>query len=86
MELDTTAAYHQQCAEDGPVDSRSQQQQQHRDQDRQTWKPQAGSGLFELVLLGRLTLKDALDKNLQITAEQQQLYNKVRGAANMQLW
>jgi hypothetical protein len=61
-------------------------QQQQRDQDRQTRKLQAGSGLFELVLLGRLTLTDAVDKGLQMTAEQQQLYNKVRGAANMQLW
>jgi hypothetical protein len=84
MELETTAACHQQCAQNGPVVSDFQQQQ--RDQDRQRRKQQAGSGLFELVLLGRLSLKDAVDKGLQMTAEQQQLYNKVRGAANMQLW
>jgi hypothetical protein len=84
MELDTTAAHHQHTRQVQPVDSSSQQQ--HRDQDRQRRKQQAGSGLFELVLLGRMSLKDAVDRGLQLTAEQQKLYNQVKGAANMQLW
>jgi hypothetical protein len=84
MELDTTAAHHQHTLQAEAVDSRSQQQ--HRDQDRQRRKQQAGSGLFELVLLGRMSLKDAVDRGLQLTAEQQKLYSQVRGSANMQLW
>lgn len=54
------------------------------DQDVERRKFKHVGGLFEKVLMGQMTLQDAIARGLCMTAEQQRLYQQVRYPAVLQ--
>lgn len=54
-----------------------------KDQDVEQRRVKNSGGLFEKVLMGRLSLQDAYARGLQLTPQQQQLYKQVRSPSTV---